>query len=243
MDAEVLCTICHEEHPYEGFKVRLTTKRWATTQCPRGHKWAIIFQAPGWGRLFERGLDCLALDAPRDAVLDAYTAFEMYLAEVPVRARYDREPGATPRKLRQVMRAATRLTENAIGAARATFSVLSGKPAPTWSPDKTTNVRNEAIHAGQYPTAKAAEILCVELVRVIVEFEEVLTAQGCVNEVPFHRAVWMEDADDLKKEAPEYPIMWSSGGVYLDPTMEPFPRSTPFAEHLEAVRAAAARRR
>jgi hypothetical protein len=41
--------------------------------------------------LYERALQRLAEGATRDAVLDAYTALDMYLSHVPARARYDRE--------------------------------------------------------------------------------------------------------------------------------------------------------
>jgi len=101
MQTTMVCFECSQSNapeslPPESFQIPISTKPWVVTKCPQGHPIALIFQASGWARLFERALRRVAANDPRDAVLDAYTAFEMYIAEVPIRARYDREKGADP---------------------------------------------------------------------------------------------------------------------------------------------------
>src|SRR5580658_4014832 len=162
MIAEAVCTECHRAGNTCIVSVPSTTERWIHCTCPNNHETVMLFQTPGWGRLYERALRRIALHHPRDAVIDAYTAFEMYLADVPVHARYEREEGTTLRKLREEMKPVTKRAENAIGAARCAVSIVSGGPPLSWKEDITANVRNEAVHGGIYPTELRAEKLCVE---------------------------------------------------------------------------------
>lgn len=198
------------------FPVPSTTQRGILTECPNGHKLAIVLQASGWARLFERGLKRLVLGDTRDAILDAYTAFEMYLSDVPARVRYDREKGASPAALREELKPATARSECAIGAARAAASLATGKPAITWSEKDTTAVRNRAIHAGAYPSEEEAEKLCLEVGRVILAFEDALDALPCVNSHSYHEAAWLEEASVFQRGNPGVRTSFSSGGVIFD---------------------------
>jgi hypothetical protein len=64
-----------------------------------------------------------------------------------------------------------------MGAALAAVSVASGK-APPDIPAKLSELRNKAIHAGEYPSAKDAEWACLEVERIVREFEALLEASA-----------------------------------------------------------------
>ena len=217
------CMTCFKEGAPSSYSIPPTTQRGFLTKCPKGHAVVVIFQASGWARLFERGLERIVLGDHRDAVLDIYTAFEMYLAEVPVRARYERESGASPTKVRAELKRTVSRAELAIGAARASASVVSGKPEITWSEEKTTKVRNEAIHSGVYPTEEKALELCEEVERTILEFERTFDALPCVNPCRYHEAIWREEVDDLQRAHPGIPSTFACGWDIFQwyPTTQP----------------------
>lgn len=241
MLSNAVCMSCNESNPPVVFKVQSTTQRWVLSKCPAGHPVGIIFQASGWARLFDRGLERLAFGELRDAILDAYTAFEMYLADVPIRVRYDREPGASPSKLREEMRAAISRSENAIGAARSAASIASGKPVITWNEGTTTAVRNRAIHGGVYPSEKEAEQLCLEVGRTILAFEATLDATPCVNPGSFYAKLWVEEATAYKALHPTINPAYVSGGAMFDWSHSPESRPT-VAAQIALHREIAARR-
>lgn len=242
MQCNAVCYTCGQGNDAVVFKVQSTTQRWVLTKCPAGHPVGLIFQSSGWARLFDRGLERLAFGELRDAILDTYTAFEMYLAEVPIRARYDRELGASPAKLRDEMKAAITRSENAIGAARTAASIVSGKPAITWNETVTTTLRNRAIHGGVYPTETEAEKLCLEVGRTILAFEAALDVAPCVNPCPYHKALWLEEASAFKAAHPAINPCFQSGGVMFDWSHSAESRPT-VAAQIASHREDAARRR
>ena len=90
-----------------GSEVRLTSEPVALNECKNGHRSVLVFLDGAYALVFERALQRVAIGSPRDAVMDAHTAFEMFLAHVPARARYDREKDASPLKLLEETKAAT----------------------------------------------------------------------------------------------------------------------------------------
>jgi hypothetical protein len=196
------------------FPVAATTERWVVAKCPNGHEVGLIFQASGWAHLFERALRRVAINSPRDAVIDAYTAFDMFLAEVPARARYRSEAGASPRRLRDELKSVN-TGERALGAACAVASLASGRPPPKWDTNKTTQLRNKAVHAGEYPTVAEAEELCVEVARVILEFLQILDSD-CVNPGSYDGKVFGEAATLFRELHPDINPSFSSGGDIFD---------------------------
>ena len=66
------------------------------------------------------------------------------------------------------------------------------------------------------PAEKAGEKLCIELARVIVEFESILKTQKCVNEAPYFMRVWTDGAEALKLARPDLNPVYAAGGTMFD---------------------------
>jgi hypothetical protein len=149
--------------------------------------------------------------------MDAYTAFEMYLAHVPARARYDREIGSSPRALRAEMKWATGTAERSMAAALAAASLAGGAPPPKIDTERTTKLRNSATHAGHYPKDAEAENLCLEVERVILALEALLSVQKCANLDPYWMKTISEEIDDsiARQGVAELPRVHSSMGTVL----------------------------
>jgi hypothetical protein len=177
--------------PRETFQALISTQIGTVVVCPQGHRQFIIIQEPGYALLFERALQNLTKGLMRDAVLDAYTAFDMFLGHVPARARYDREPGASPMRIREEMKQSTQYSERALGAALAMASLVSGHPPPKID-SKLQKIRNEAIHQGKYPTGEEAEWVCFEVERLVRDFEAALAKQPCANAQSYALASHLE---------------------------------------------------
>lgn len=205
--------ICHACDPVVLFHAPTTTDRWVVTRCPSNHVQAVLFQSPGWARLFERGMRRIASEANRDGVIDAYTAFEMYLAHVPVRARYDREVGAKPEALRAELKPVLSTTDRAIASARMAASLIAKGAPPLWNDQWTAHVRNDAVHSGKHPQTDVAKRLCREIVTAIGAFEAVLAQQACVNDIPFHQRVYLDGRDKLRAAHPDLEITFYSGAT------------------------------
>jgi hypothetical protein len=190
------------------FKARLIGEakrpgRGVVVTCEQaGHKFRLFVQSPIWALYYDRGLHRVAAEMFRDAILDVYTALEMYLADVPAHARYLAELNADPIKLREETRTAVRLAEPARGAALSALSIV-GRCAPPNDWQDLTNLRNDVIHGGRYPSQKDAEEACVEVHRVIDESEAILKKAPNVNNAGFHRAVWFAEIDACRKATPE----------------------------------------
>lgn len=174
-------------------EVRLTAEPVALAECDQGHRLLVCVNDGSYALLFERALQRLAIGSTTDAVIDAHTAFEIYLAHVPARARYDRESGASPTVLRRELRPATSSAQLALGAALATVSVVSSRPPPRINEEMTTTLRNRAVHAGHHPTDSEAEHMCAEIDRVIAEFEDLLTSSVEPRDPSYWNAFISED--------------------------------------------------
>ncbi len=110
MRVEASCVTCHKQinkemvergegvrvTESERLQVPMTTSPVAVLRCQQNHETLYMVQDGPYAMLYERALRRLVLNEPRDAVIDAYTAFEMFLSHVPVRARYDREAAGKP---------------------------------------------------------------------------------------------------------------------------------------------------
>jgi hypothetical protein len=150
---------------------------------------------PAHALVFERGLQRLADGDLRDAVVDAYTAMDMYMPTVPVRARYDRNRALAPKdisQLRKDFKFLTRDANKALGAALAVVSVLSGKAPPVFD-QKLSNFRNDAVHAGKYPSKEDATWAVFEVARIVMEFDDLLGEVAPSREPSFRLAVSMLD--------------------------------------------------
>jgi hypothetical protein len=175
---------------------------WAIVTCTRGHTFQVQLNDPTYALFYERALQRFVEKEWRDAVLDAYTALDMFLTTVPVRARYDRDPNLAPNdihRLREELAPATNRSEKAIGAALAVISVVSGGAPPKLKSD-LQNIRNDAVHAGRYPTQKNAEFVIFEVESVVVAMEEALDKASVGRDPPFNLARQIADfakAEDI----------------------------------------------
>ena len=244
------CLICNlkffeeREGSYEltaetGYVASVLIKAEAATivTCANGHRTRMGIWDGAHALLFERALQRLIIGATRDAVIDAYTAFEMFLVHVPARARYDREKGASPRALRDELSAATGTTERAMGAAFTAVSLVSGKAPPKLNTGKTTTLRNKAAHAGAYATDEETLNLCLEIERVVHECEALLATQECVNAVTYGNATVTEDLRDAidRQGEPDLPSMMCTLSTVLDidrhRSQPPFPVTQRIADY------------
>lgn len=162
--------------------VAFTTNPVALMRCPKGHNSVLILGDGAHSLLFERAISRLVEGRTRDAITDAHTALEMYIANVPARARYDREKGASPRAIREELKRSTKTSERAHGAALAIASLVSGAEPPSL-PESVATVRNAAIHQGAYPTVAQAERAIVEIDAFVRDMERILSSVPCANEM------------------------------------------------------------
>ncbi len=98
-------------------------------------------------------------------------------------------------------------TERTMGAALATVAVVSSQAPPKIDTEKTTSLRNRAVHAGDYPKDPEAEAMCLEIERLIYECELRMEAQTCVNprtywDVAIHEEIDEEIARQQLKGSP-----------------------------------------
>jgi len=202
------CPVCQKEYLRDGgyitpetglVEVRLTIEPITIAKCLHGHRTVLAILDGGYALLFERALQRLVTGNTRDAAIDAYTALEIYLSHVPARARYHREGGASPRQLSQEMEAVSKYAERSLGAALAIISVMTGAPPPRFDADRTTKLRNRAVHAGYYPTEPEAEALCVEVERTVSEVDKRFEAIPCVNQMTYWEAAINEEIASLRE--------------------------------------------
>ena len=145
--------------------------------------------------VYERALQRYMKGDLRDAVIDAYTAFEMYVATVPVRARYDLDRNLPPKdipRLRRELKPCTSNAASALAAALATISLLARHAPPKVNP-KIARIRNLAVHAGEYPSVDDAERVLFEVEELVVRFDDVLDGAAEGREPHFHLACGIVD--------------------------------------------------
>jgi len=193
------CPVCERELATKGIhayrpteetgtvRLRLTTEPAMEATCKHGHRSIVFFNDPAHALLFERALYRLVQGQTRDAVLDAYTAFEMYISHVPSRMRYDREPGASPAAIRDQLAAVLKISDRALAAAMTCASLLSAGEPPS-IPNRLANLRNMTVHLGHVATDAEADELCIGAAETIAAFETVLTKVASVNPTPY----WLE---------------------------------------------------
>ena len=176
--------------------VRVVAEPVSVVNCEKGHRFVLFVQDLGHAMLFERALFHLVDGNARDAVLDGYTALEMFLALVPVRARYDREKGAKISAIRSELAPALKTSDRAMASAMATVSLLTGK-APPSIPNALSEARNQAVHQGKSPALAKAEEHLVTIANVVGAFEDALDSQQCVNDPPFDSALAFTSVEEL----------------------------------------------
>ena len=158
--------------------------------CEKGHSFTAVFQDPPHSLMFERAIQRMVDEDWRDAVLDAYTALDMYLATVPIRLRYDTDPTIVPediKRLRKEMDPATGNATKAMGAALAVAAVVCRVP-PMKISNKLQNLRNEAIHEGRYPTEEDATWAVFEVEKIISSFDDLLDTVSPNRQPTFRNA-------------------------------------------------------
>lgn len=207
MITDHLCPICDDAQQAKGTSawpitpaagavfVRLTTEPVAKVKCANGHESALVILDGAYALIFERSLQRLVTGHTRDAIIDAHTAFEMYMAHVPARVRYDREQGASPRVLRDQLKTATHTSDRALAAGLTALSVATGS-APPRPPEKASSLRNSAAHTGVYPKENDTEQACLEIYRFITEIDRRLDALPCVNPTDYWDASLAEEVDE-----------------------------------------------
>jgi hypothetical protein len=169
-------------------------------QCENGHRCWLYITDGGFSLLYQRGLQRLATGALRDAVIDAHTALEMFLAHVPVRAIYDRTLGAKPSEIRKDLNGAQLLDsfERTFGAALGMSALVSGASPVRVDFKKTRKIRNDAVHMGIEPSVEKAEALCLEVERIMREILRQLDTQPCGNSQSYFDADWNEQVAAVK---------------------------------------------
>lgn len=139
----------------------------------------------------ERALQRFVDGDYRDSLLDAYTALDMYMPTVPVRARYDSDPRlgvADLEGLRRELKSVTRDATSALAAALTAVSVRTGRPPPSFD-TKLSGLRNKAVHVGQYPTAEDTEWAVLEVERIVTTIDDMLTDAAPNRDPSFREAV------------------------------------------------------
>jgi hypothetical protein len=173
----------------------ITHERAAEAICPEGHTFMIGTSEPAYALVFERALQRLVAGDLRDAVLDAYTALDMYTPTVAVRARYDADPTLTwddiPR-LRSELRQSSSDANKALGAALAVASVVANRPPPKFE-SRLAQLRNRAVHAGEYPAPEDTEWAIFEVERMITGIDDMLTSAAPNRDPSFRLAVEIAD--------------------------------------------------
>lgn len=168
-------------------EVLITHESAGLLTCARGHQSVLVFQGGAYGLLYERALQRLADGAIRDAILDAYTALEMYLHTVVERVRFEAHPGSTLEAVRIDLKDATKTADRVMGAALAAIAVRSGS-APPKVPSKLQELRNKATHAGEYPAPQDAEWAVLEVARIVADFEALFAKSPKAGTVTYAEA-------------------------------------------------------
>jgi hypothetical protein len=217
-------------------EVPITTEPASQVTCPRGHVSFVAVQDAPYALLYERALQRLSRGLARDAILDAYTAFEMFLVHVVVRARYDREPGASPTQLMSELSDALKTSDRCLAGALVAASIACGGPPPK-VPGRLQEMRNRAIHRGEHPSIKEAEEACFTIERLVREFE------GCLSKTPRVNAGayalrWHFEAFKKYRDAmdsADVPFSFASCSCVLDPARAAKPPESA-QKRLEAYR-------
>jgi hypothetical protein len=161
--------------------VRITTEMAQLLGCSQGHEFLIHFQDGGYAMLYERALERLVEGRTRDAVLDAYTAFDMFLGWFVLAAAFEkRYPPPIPLEeaplgpLREDMKDVLKTAERTTGAALALAAIATGTEPPRIDPD-LNKLRNKAVHVGAYPSDEDANWACLQIEELVCTLRERLT--------------------------------------------------------------------
>ncbi len=205
-----------------------TTDPAKLVRCTNDHESLLLVYDPGFSLLYQRALQRLATGYARDAVIDAQTALEMFLAHVPVRAVYDRT-GSRPSEIRKLLNKAQILDsfERVFGAAVTCAAAVSGQPPVVVDLQKTRNVRNDAVHKGIEPTEAKAETLCFEVERVVLALLDQLDALKPLAGVVYFEADWNERIEEFARDlgSKNYPISHNSLGTVFAFNVSPRPEA------------------
>ena len=176
---------------------RITTETAQLHRCDLEHDFMLHVQDGGYALLYERALQRVADGRTRDAVIDAYTSFDMFLASFVLGVVFDRRyphptrfDEAPLEPLREELKDVLRPSERTTAAALALACLESGR-APPRIPNRLNELRNKAVHAGAYPCDKDAKWACIEVERLVCGFrEQVPTAEASTGR--FQMALLLE---------------------------------------------------
>lgn len=173
----------------------MTHERFAAATCEEGHKFTFGTSEPSYALLYERALQRFVDGDLRDALLDAYTAFDMYMPSVPIRARYDADPQLGVGDIERLRKEFKPVTKDATSAGAAGLAAVAvqTRSAPPNFDTKLSGLRNRAVHAGQYPTPDEAEWAILEVERLVTTIDDMLTAAAPDRDPSFREAVEWTD--------------------------------------------------
>jgi hypothetical protein len=191
-----------EELAHTPFPRVTVTDTVSVVTCENGHEFIYAIQDGAYALFFERGLRRFALGQFRDAILDAYTALEMYLSHAPVIAAFHANGGTKkPSELReQIGEGILGLTERCWGATAVAVFLRTGKSAPQPS-SSITKIRNDAAHAGVYPSEQQAKKLIVYVATTIIDIANAIdpVATTTPGEVRYSQ-YWLRHAGEEHAE-------------------------------------------
>lgn len=162
-------------HPTTLYRGVITHDGYATIECDKDHRVIYAFQGGAHALLYERALQRLADDAPRDAILDAYTAFEVFMQMVVERCVFEAQTSVTLDDVRAQLGYVFKSSERTLGAALVAVATRTGS-APPKIPGDIQNLRNDATHRARYPSVPQAEKAILAIGGLIRDFDALLDA-------------------------------------------------------------------
>lgn len=196
MNYETLCMRCNmratmnrDQSLRRKCAVIIEQERAYRVDCGAGHVFLLVLENASHSLLFDRAVERLASGQTRDAVTDGCTALEMFLSEVPVRARYQNEPGSQLSTIRSEIKRVVSTSDRALAGSFAVASLLGRcAPAGIGELEKARAIRNKAIHGGVRPSEKEAEdaLKCIQ--RTVAWFGGILGNALPERDVSYARA-------------------------------------------------------
>jgi hypothetical protein len=201
MKYEALCMRCNLDAAMKSDQslrrkcsVIVEQERAYRVQCGTGHLFLLVLENASHSLLFDRAVERLASGETRDAVTDGCTALEMFLSEVPVRARYQSEPLGQLSIIREELRRVVNTSERALAGSFVIASLLGGcAPEHVRQLEEVRANRNKAIHGGVRPSEKQAEdaLSCIQ--QTVAWFEGILRDALPERDVSYARARMLDE--------------------------------------------------
>ncbi|HMJ53189.1 MAG TPA: hypothetical protein VK540_13980 [Polyangiaceae bacterium] len=201
MNYEAICMQCRfgaamdgDQSPRRKCPVIIGQERAYRVHCDAGHVFLLVLENGSHALLFDRAIERLAAGETRDAVTDGCTALEMFLSEVPVRARYQSEPGGQLSTIRDEIARVVNTSDRALAGSFAVACLL-GRCAPTGIKEleKVRAIRNKAIHAGVRPSEEQGQDALMRIQQTVAWFGEILRGALPARDVSYARAGMLDE--------------------------------------------------